>query len=99
MNDILFLYRTSNYKLKLEFLFIEIISILNGLLQGLSIISLGPFILLITDFERATENYFMKFLIGYFEFSDNQNFIFFYGIIVILLIIISNTFFYILIYY
>ena len=93
MNDILFLYRTSNYKLKLEFLFIEIISIFNGLLQGLSIISLGPFILLITDFERATENYFMKFLYEYLKFSDNQNFIFFYGIIVILLIIISNIFF------
>lgn len=93
MNDILFLYRTSNYKLKLEFLFIEIISIFNGLLQGLSIISLGPFILLITDFERATENYFMKFLYEYMKFSDNQNFIFFYGIIVILLIIISNIFF------
>ncbi len=93
MNDILFLYRASNYKLKLEFFFIEIISILNGLLQGLSIISIGPFILLITDFERATENFFMKFLYEYLQFSDNQNFIFFYGVIVILLIIISNIFF------
>ena len=32
---------------------------------------------LITDFEKATENFFMKFLYEYLQFSDNQNFIFF----------------------
>ncbi len=91
--DILFLFKISSYKLKIEFLIIEIISILNGFLQGLSIISIGPFILLLTNKELALDNFFLNFLYNKINFSSYENFILFYGFFVIFFILSANLFF------
>ena len=93
MKDILFLYKVSDNKLKLEFLLIEILSIINGLLQGLSIVSIGPFILLLTNKKDALNNNLLNYFYNYFEFVQYQNFIYFYGFVVIFIIIVSNLFF------
>jgi ATP-binding cassette, subfamily B, bacterial PglK len=92
MNSLYDLFRNMNKTDRKKFYFIQILLLLSSIAESVGLLSIAPFMSMVTDNSLIDSNQYLSTLYTYFNFQGHIDFIIFFGLFVLLFLIFGNLF-------
>ena len=84
------LYRLLDKRQKKKFLFFQILIVISAIFETLSVLSIAPFMAIVSDFSLIDSSAPLSYLYNFLNFTDKNTFVVFFGIIVLATFFISS---------